>query len=141
MNLYDNIRAVLLYRVEQMSNKEPDLLLCPKCGSDDLTCVTDQKLSGKGFSGAKGCCGYIILGPIGILCGACGKGQKLETSQAFICKTCGNKFKPKNAFQKMLMPGSWKKRQAEFQAAARKRRMEKMGSKENTVDNEKTDKY
>ncbi|PZR26433.1 MAG: hypothetical protein DI535_14275 [Citrobacter freundii] len=40
-----------------------DAIRCPKCGS------TQIHADKKGFSGAKGCCGAIALGPLGLLCG------------------------------------------------------------------------
>jgi hypothetical protein len=48
----------------------------------------------KGFGIFKGCCGYIILGPIGWLCGLCGMGEGHTSRKAFwICDRCGRKFK------------------------------------------------
>ena len=36
---------------------------CPRCGSDSVYAHT------KGYSGGKGCCGYLLVGPLGLLCG------------------------------------------------------------------------
>ena len=46
--------------------------------------------SGGGFSFSDACCGSIILGPLGVLCGACGSDMKTE--EFWICQDCGNKF-------------------------------------------------
>ncbi len=62
---------------------------CPKCNSEDIHFV--KNTSGKDFSFGNACCGSIVLGPFGWLCGACGSGKKTE--EFWICKNCGHKFK------------------------------------------------
>lgn len=66
---------------------------CPRCESDNCQILNEIKVVGKDFSASKGCCGYILLGPIGVLCGACGGGKKTENTQYWICNNCGNKWK------------------------------------------------
>lgn len=61
---------------------------CPKCGSERIQFGTNT--SGGGFSFSDACCGSIILGPLGVLCGACGSGT--ETEEFWICQDCGHKF-------------------------------------------------
>jgi len=61
---------------------------CPKCGSEHIQYAT--KTSGGGFSAGNSCCGYILLGPLGLLCGACGSGTR--TDEFWICQDCGTKF-------------------------------------------------
>ncbi|MGN1158137.1 MAG: hypothetical protein ACI4TK_18355 [Agathobacter sp.] len=61
---------------------------CPKCGSEHVQFST--KTSGGGFSVFDSCCGYIIMGPLGLLCGACGSGT--TTEEFWICHECGHKF-------------------------------------------------
>ena len=61
---------------------------CPKCGSERIQFGTNT--SGGGFSFSDACCGSIILGPLGGLCGACGSDTKTE--EFWICQDCGNKF-------------------------------------------------
>ncbi len=56
---------------------------CPKCGS---TSVSGQK---EGFGTKKGCCGAILLGPIGLICGMCGA-NKMKV----VCLACGNQWVP-----------------------------------------------
>lgn len=69
-------------------------MVCPKCGNDSCQIITENKMSsGKGFSLIKSCCGAIMLGPIGILCGACNKGVELSSSSYWVCNQCGHKFK------------------------------------------------
>mgnify|MGYP006369558999 CR=1 FL=1 len=66
---------------------------CPRCGNINLQAVTEVNSSGKDFYASKGCCGYIIFGPIGILCGACGGGKQIRSTTYWLCPYCGNKFK------------------------------------------------
>ncbi len=61
---------------------------CPKCGSEHIQFVSNT--SSKGFSAGNACCGSVMLGPLGLLCGACGAGTKKE--EYWICRGCGNKF-------------------------------------------------
>jgi len=58
-------------------------VLCPKCGSDQ---VTSNK---KGFSGKKAIVGDVLLGPVGLLAGTLGS-NKIKIT----CLSCGNQFKP-----------------------------------------------
>lgn len=66
---------------------------CPRCGNMNLQVSTETVSKGKDFSFGKGCCGAIILGPIGVLCGACGKGKQVKSTTYWLCPNCGNKFK------------------------------------------------
>lgn len=66
---------------------------CPKCGDDNCQIITETKTKGKDFSASKGCCGAILFGPIGILCGACGKGKTIQSTAYWVCSQCGHKFK------------------------------------------------
>ena len=68
-------------------------MICPKCGSEDVTVLTETNTQGKDFSAGKGICGALLAGPIGILCGFCGKGKQTTTETFWICKNCGNKWK------------------------------------------------
>ena len=78
---------------------------CPKCKGTHLQTQTQTDfsqnidVSQKGYSGGKGCLGYMMLGPLGLLCGLCGQKQevKAETSQTsksyWVCSDCGHKFR------------------------------------------------
>ena len=66
---------------------------CPKCGCDNCQVITETKTSGKDFSVGKGLCGGLLLGPLGLLCGACGKGKQVNSVNYWVCPNCGNKFK------------------------------------------------
>lgn len=63
-------------------------MICPKCGSENVQFSTNT--SGGGYKAGSGCCGYMILGPLGLLCGACGSGS--TTTEFWICNQCGHRF-------------------------------------------------
>lgn len=73
---------------------------CPSCGSTKLQYITETETkietSGGGYSGSKGCLGYLLLGPFGLLCGNCGKPQKTTVTDFhkhfWVCSDCGCKF-------------------------------------------------
>lgn len=67
-------------------------MCCPKCGSNHLQVVNETKTTGGGYSAGNGCCGYILLGPLGLLCGSCGSKTKTTNKAFFVCMDCGNKF-------------------------------------------------
>lgn len=71
----------------------PQGLQCPRCGQRSCTPIVETNTSGKDFSAGKGCCGFSLLGPIGILCGACGKGKQTTSTTYWMCTNCGNKFR------------------------------------------------
>ncbi len=71
---------------------------CPKCGSQNVQAVSEVSSSTKikGFDCCGGLIGYLILGPIGWLCGLCGMGEGRTTSTTsllWVCHDCGKKFK------------------------------------------------
>lgn len=69
-------------------------LKCPKCGSEDVQFATSTSTSG--ISAGDACCGYMLLGPLGLLCGLAGAG-KSTTSEFWVCHSCGAKFKADEA--------------------------------------------
>lgn len=70
---------------------------CPMCGSNELQAVLESNTigSGGGYKVGSGCLGYLLLGPLGLLCGACGSNQTIRTENKsyWICSGCGNKFR------------------------------------------------
>ncbi len=74
---------------------------CPKCGSTDCQVFVTNNVkihsSTKGFGSGKACCGLMMLGPVGVLCGMCGAGKSKtwseeEQKEYWICQNCGSKF-------------------------------------------------
>lgn len=70
----------------------PSKKCCPVCGSTNLQVTTEKNTSGGGYNAADGCCGYMLLGPLGLLCGACGSKVKTTNKTFFVCMDCGKKF-------------------------------------------------
>lgn len=66
---------------------------CIHCGSDNLFPVSETTTKGKDFKAGDALCGALLLGPLGLLCGATGKGKKTTTTTYWLCKDCGKKFK------------------------------------------------
>ena len=66
---------------------------CPKCGSENCQIITSTHTEGTDFSAGKGCCGWLLAGPPGILCGFCTKGKQTYTESFWVCNTCGKKWK------------------------------------------------
>lgn len=77
---------------------------CPNCGNHDLQALnhTNVQTHGSDFSATKGCLGFLLFGPLGILCGTCGQGKTTTTTnQTFwVCNKCGNKFRDVNEQRK-----------------------------------------
>ena len=63
-------------------------MICPNCESENCNFISQTHTSSGSF--ADGCCGFILFGPIGILCGLCGKDT--TTKEFWICNDCGCKF-------------------------------------------------
>lgn len=81
-------------------------ICCPRCGSKHLQITTETNVhtSGKNYSGAQGCLGALMFGPMGLLCGSCGRGQKttVTNTRYWVCFDCGNKFKNPNDIREQL---------------------------------------
>ena len=79
------------------SKKDQPVFCCPSCGHKDLQVIneTSSQTSGGGYSAGKGCLGYLLLGPLGLLCGACGQNQTTATTNLtyWVCPRCGKKFR------------------------------------------------
>ena len=71
---------------------------CPFCHASSDNChpvvKTDIKTSGGGYGFWNGCCGFILLGPVGLLCGACGSSVKTKVRNEtwWVCQKCGKEF-------------------------------------------------
>ena len=66
---------------------------CPRCGSENISSIIDTKTHTKGFDGGDACCGYLLFGWPGVLCGLCNTGDTTTTTKTTnICNDCGNRF-------------------------------------------------
>lgn len=79
--------------------------ICPHCGGTDCQPVsrTTGTAKGGGYSISNGCCGMCMLGPIGLLCGLCGSGSKmdLKSEVVWVCRSCGKEhLSQKDALEK-----------------------------------------
>ena len=67
--------------------------ICPFCQAAD--CQPMQKstteIKNQGYKWGSGCCGMLLLGPFGLLCGLCGTGSKIKTENElwWTCMKCG----------------------------------------------------
>lgn len=65
---------------------------CPHCGGHNCQPMQETNISGGGYDPGSGCCGYILFGPLGLLCGLCGNESKTTHNNYWICKDCGCRF-------------------------------------------------
>ena len=61
---------------------------CPFCGSEHVQYVSHTTRTN--FGGLQACCGFLLMGPLGLLCGLCGQSE--STSEYWVCHDCGNTF-------------------------------------------------
>ena len=90
---------------------------CPKCGSENTQYVAVHH-SGSSGSFTDACCGMMIFGPIGILCGLCGASPGF-TDDYWVCHSCGKKFQAGTA--KAAEKARQEKIQHELNAKARRK--------------------
>lgn len=62
---------------------------CSNCGSENCQIINEVSTKGTDFSASKGCCGWYIFGPIGLLCGSCGGEKKVINNNYWVCNNCG----------------------------------------------------
>lgn len=98
---------------------------CPNCGSERIQFGTNT--SGTGYSAGDACCGFIFLGPLGLLCGACG--SDIKTKEFWICQDCGHKFTNAEA-QKLQKIEEKAKRNYEQYKLESERALAEYGSKD-----------
>lgn len=65
---------------------------CPKCKSENISSIVNTHTHTKGFDGSDACCGYLIFGWPGVLCGLCNTGSETTTHTTNICNECGKRF-------------------------------------------------
>lgn len=65
---------------------------CPHCGGRNCQPMQETDVTGGGYNVGSGCCGYILFGPLGLLCGACGSEPKAIHRSYWVCKDCGRRF-------------------------------------------------
>lgn len=80
-------------KIKKTISKPTNRLHCPKCGSYNLTPISETVTHGKDFNTTDACCGYFLCGPLGLLFGLSGNGKQIVTNTYWMCSNCGNKFK------------------------------------------------
>lgn len=68
-------------------------MVCPNCHGNNVQLVKEVNKNSTGYGAGSGCCGYILFGPIGLLCGLCGSGQSVTETHYYTCGDCNLKFK------------------------------------------------
>lgn len=91
---------------------------CPSCHSEN--CYVQNDVTRQGYGGEKGCCGYILLGPLGLLCGLCGKDDVKSEEKYWLCNNCGRKFDENEARHEMERYQAQVKAQSTVQTAESK---------------------
>jgi hypothetical protein len=94
-NLYEeDLHRRKLEQIEQekLQKLDASLVHCPKCGGTHCRMITKTKTDSTPFGFGDACCGWILFGPIGILCGLCGASSSTETKTYWVCDDCGKKF-------------------------------------------------
>jgi ribosomal protein L7/L12 len=69
------------------SNNAGKKITCPRCGSDNVHFITVQ--SSQNFDKGDACCGYLLCGPLGLLCGVKGKNENKTVRK---CMNCNQEF-------------------------------------------------
>lgn len=89
---------------------------CPKCGSTNchMTISNNTKVHTRshGYGFLSGCCGWLIMGPVGLLCGLCGSRRShswTETKQKeyWVCQECGAKFTASESEKSTFVPAKF----------------------------------
>lgn len=74
----------------------PSAISCPYCHADAQDCHPISKTNvetSSGYSLWNGCCGMLLLGPAGLLCGLCGQNKtSVKSATWWVCKQCGREF-------------------------------------------------
>lgn len=74
------------------NSKAPTGVSCPRCGSHNVQYAPVTTVNNSGYSCCTGCCGGLLLGPLGLLLGMCGMGTKSTTTVSWMCNNCGRQF-------------------------------------------------
>ena len=77
----------LSLKAEAFHEEKSETIHCPRCRSKRVYFVSKEQ--GSDFSASNACCGYIIFGPLGILCGLASD-KKTEVTRK--CMKCGHEF-------------------------------------------------
>ena len=65
---------------------------CPDCGGSHVQTIIQNDRTQKPFGVFPACCGYLIFGAWGLLCGLCGARETQRTTVSRRCSDCGRVF-------------------------------------------------
>ncbi|MBQ9625153.1 MAG: hypothetical protein IJR47_03490 [Clostridia bacterium] len=73
---------------------------CPNCGSNNVETfpetITETRQTGSDYDPMSACCGVMLFGWYGLLCGLCGGDKKTttthKTKMVNVCQDCGKRF-------------------------------------------------
>ncbi len=85
-------KACYIDKIDLINFMGDDFMFCPRCGNQNCVEVREVHTQNGDFSAGKGCCGYLIFGPIGILCGLCGRKKETHENIYLQCNSCGLRF-------------------------------------------------
>lgn len=74
---------------------------CPRCGGEKCQYMTTSETHSKNFSSGDACCGLLVFGPAGLLCGLCGNESHTKVKEYWVCHDCGNKFNAKREMMRI----------------------------------------
>ena len=55
--------------------------VCPRCGCPNCQIINESTTTGGDYGVCSGICGYILMGPVGLLCGLCGMDTKYDRGE------------------------------------------------------------
>ena len=107
---YNPITEAMLHYDEIAAMPKYKRIHCPRCGCNNLQATvetsTSVRTTGSSYSGTKGCLGWLLFGPVGLLCGSIGQKQRMNVDTKninyWVCSECGNKFRNLDDWKKEI---------------------------------------
>lgn len=84
---YIEEEAVVIQEKKEYQNENQNMVSCPNCGSKQIQFITVTE--GSDYDAGNGCCGLLLFGPIGLICGLVNN-KKTKTTRK--CMNCGKEF-------------------------------------------------
>lgn len=86
-------KPTIVTDIPEINNTTGFEVHCPKCKSEKIQTVMKTDVKG-GYRAGRGCLGYLLLGPLGFLCGALGKNSRIASTNntMFVCMDCSFNF-------------------------------------------------
>lgn len=91
---------------QSIDTEQSPYAVCPHCGTPLHDCTPVSKTtitdSGGGYGFFSGCCGTILLGPLGLLCGLRKRSITSSSQTWWLCKNCGKEFIEKESAKEVV---------------------------------------